>query len=124
MTDTVPANDPSKLGLIEAKLDVLLARVEKAEIASKIPTKDSQPWWTVAAQILGIPVAVTLILLQWSQTQKAPHDIEKTTAETAKLQTEELKARAELQQILEKLASEKSKGCRSTKSNSRTRFPA
>jgi len=110
MNDTPSANDSSKLDLIAARLEVLSARLERAEIASKLPTKDRQPWWTVAAQVLGVPAAVMLILFQWSQTQKAPHEIAKTTVETAKLQTEELKARAELQQILEKLADQKGKG--------------
>lgn len=115
-TPVSPQSD-LKLDLLAAKLETLASRIDgvssKVEAASAkadLPKEQKQPWWTTLTAILGIPGLILLMYLQFSQGGEATANTQKSIAETEKIHTEELKARADLQAQLEVLAEKKSQG--------------
>lgn len=105
------ANDRNtSLEPLSTKLDLLSLKLEKLEVKAGIPTKEKQSWWSVATQFLGLPALIILMVLQLSQTKQTTYDTDKSVAEAAKIRTEELKTRAELQELLDKLAEKKAIG--------------
>ncbi|HEV2802293.1 MAG TPA: hypothetical protein VGW12_17610 [Pyrinomonadaceae bacterium] len=105
------ANDRStSLEPLSTKLDLLSLKLEKLEVTAGIPAKEKQSWWSVATQFLGLPALIILMILQLSQTKQTTYDTDKSVAEAAKIRTEELKTRAELQELLDKLAEKKAIG--------------
>lgn len=109
----------SKLDTVQDKFDVLRDKLEVAE--DKIERVGEQSkntlvappkasWLGTLGQILTVLSVVVLMFLQLRQASLTGPQNEKTIAETQKINTEELKTRAELQKLLDDLAVEKSKG--------------
>ena len=94
----------AKMELISLKLD------QQSTTAGKDNSSDKKAWWTTAVEILALPALVVAILLQVSQTTSNIGVPEKTAAETAKIRTEELKARVELESLIDGLAEKKGEG--------------
>jgi hypothetical protein len=61
-------------------------------------------------EFLALPAAILAIVFQIAQTTGSVQTQEKTAAETQKIKTEEIKTRAELEQLLDSLAEKKQKG--------------
>lgn len=85
-----------RLQTVAAKLDALESKLGGAD-------KTKSPWYSVVAQLLGIPAVLVLMFLQLNQARQAPVDIEKSQAEASKARAEELKTRGELEVILNNL---------------------
>lgn len=98
---TTVAPDP----LLLAKLDLLTAKVDKLDAKPESPKERS--WITVAVQALALPALVATMYLQVSQGGESRSSSELSHAETAKVRTEELKTRAELQIVLDQLESKR-----------------
>jgi len=99
----------TKLDLLSAKIESVSTKVDAAAAKTEM-SKENKPWWTTVTAILGIPAAILIMYLQFSQGGEAKTGTQKNIAETEKIRTEELKARAELQTELETLAEKKSQG--------------
>ena len=105
-------NIQDKFDILQDRVELTDDKVEKLNEQTKgVPTSPPKsPWWVLMGQILTVPAIVVLMLLQLSQASLTGPQNEKTIAETQKINTEELKTRAELQKLLDDLAIEKSKG--------------
>ena len=103
------AND-SDFEALNAKLEILSLKLDKQSLTTDQKSEAKKAWWTTAIEILGLPALVVAILFQVSQTTSNIGVPEKTAAETAKIRTEELKARAELEQLIDDLAEKKGQG--------------
>ncbi|WP_163878354.1 hypothetical protein [Rhizobium laguerreae] len=85
-----------------------LDRQKKANGDIKEPQR--RPWWVTAVEILALPAAIIAIVVQFTAASGNVETNEKTRAETAKIQVEEVKTRVELQSMLDELADKKAKG--------------
>jgi hypothetical protein len=101
-----------QLEALAQRLEVINLKLERNNLeAQRQPPKDKekdQKWWSTAIQFLGLPALVIAMLFQYRQASEIPGNKAKTAAETSKIATEELKARAELQEILNRLEEKKS----------------
>jgi hypothetical protein len=95
----------ARLEVVTANLDKLDAKIERVE--SKQVAKEPQNWWTLAAQILALPALIITMYMQINQGGESKQAAVLTQAQVAKTQAEELKTRAELQELLEKLSRSK-----------------
>ncbi len=102
----------SSSGMLEGQLQSLFNRLEALDVKLERQNlqlqqqpKDAkqQPWWATTIQFLGLPALLIAMFLQFGQATEVPGNKAKTEAETNKLNTEELKARAELQEIVLRL---------------------
>lgn len=94
-----------KLDLLVAEIRATSAKLEVLETNLKSRPATSDPPAERLTVLLGIPALLIVILMNWGQAGLNFHSQEKTIAETEKLRTEELKERAELQQLLSKVES-------------------
>jgi hypothetical protein len=100
----------AKLETLSSRVDNVSMKVDAAAMKAGLPTDQKQPWWTTLTAVLGIPGLIFLMYLQFSQGGEAKANTQKSIAETEKVRTEELKARAELQTELETLTAKKTQG--------------
>lgn len=95
-----------RLGAIEIALERLDRHVEanttKVE-AVAAETKADTSWTSVAIKWLGVPAIVMVMYLQMHQGREASASVDLKRAETAKTAVDELKTRAEIQQMLQDL---------------------
>lgn len=100
--------------IVEKRLDLLEIehkidqRRRDSEAANKAPL--AKPWWASAIEFLALPAAIVAIVLQLTQASSNVQTSAKFEAETAKLRTDEVKTRVELQRMLDDLAETKKRG--------------
>lgn len=98
-----------RLVSVEAALDRLERRTEAGleRVEKSTAGKEEETWWSLATKFLGLPALIVLMYLQLSQGREASESAEVRRAEAAKLQTEELKTRAEVQMLLDSLTAKR-----------------
>src|SRR5215213_3343048 len=87
---------------LRQKLDLIITQNQLAHAQQKPDDPKSGPWYTTLIQFLALPAAVLALYIQWDQAT-SPIQETKTIAETEKIRTEELRARAELEKLLGEL---------------------
>lgn len=97
-------NLDSKMSSITDKTKTIEDKIDKDK------SEEKHPWWFYVSQFATILGVIAVIVLNLSQASQVGPTNEKTVAETQKIRTEELKTRAELEKLLDDLATEKSKG--------------
>jgi len=103
MRDTVE-NELLKahMELALTKIDALAARIEKpGNEKDKAADEKDKPWWTSATAFLALPTAALGLWIAFNQITQHPFDLAKTTAETAKIRSEDTKLRLDIQAQLE-----------------------
>ena len=92
----------SQLRSLFNRLEVLDLKLERQNLQLQQPKDEKkQPWWK--HDLIGLPALLIAMFLQFGQATEVPGNKAKTEAETKKLNTEELKVRAELQEIIQRL---------------------
>lgn len=109
-TENSNSSSRNNFEAIELQLNKLSFQLEKQSLAAELKQPEKKNWWTTAIEVLGLPALVIAILVQVGEATSNLGVPEKTQAEIEKTKTEELKARAELTQLLESIAEKKSKG--------------
>lgn len=100
----------AELRALDHKLEVLSLKMDKQSLEAATKAPSSKPWWGTVVEFLALPAAILAIVFQIYQTTGSVQTQEKTAAETQKIKTEEIKTRAELEQLLDTLAEKKQKG--------------
>ena len=103
----------SELQPIAQKLEILTLKIEKQALEASAKAGTAAPakaWWLTVVEFLALPAAIMAIVFQITQTTGNVQSQEKTAAETQKIRTEEIKTRAELEQLLDTIAEKKQKG--------------
>src|SRR3569623_118287 len=107
----VPASstDPALALLLDTRAELRAMR----ESADK---KKDDPWWTKAAGMLGIPVVIVALMIQFNQFRResAPINSDKQVAEVSKLQAERDKTLAEAEKLRMEIQDQRSKGTLAT----------
>lgn len=94
--------------LEQIKLEIQKLSVEfKEERFKQSQNKKDQPWWITLTQILGIPALLILMFFNFTQSGQSIQNTEKAVAETAKIKTEEIKTRVEIQKLLGELSDQR-----------------
>lgn len=99
--------------VVSAKLEQISTQLKLLEIKTQDRAEAPQKpesWRSIVVQVIAIPAALVALFLQFGQAKDLPLQKDKTVAEISKTQTEELKTRAELQQLLDQLAEKKGQG--------------
>lgn len=102
-----------QLSTVTLAVDRLERRTDSSiEKLDKLAANDKpkETWWGVATKVLGVPALVVLMYMQLSQGKEATDTAALKRAEIAKVNTEEIKTRAELQTTLDELTAKRAVG--------------
>ncbi|WP_457798922.1 hypothetical protein [Methylocystis sp. S23] len=96
--------------ILARKIELLELELKKRDVEAAAKSPAAKPWWSSLVEILALPAAIIAIVFQLTQMSGNVQTEAKTEAETSKIRVEEIKTRAELQEILDTLAEKKQKG--------------
>jgi hypothetical protein len=112
---------------LSRRMDEQARSLEAREAAAAAPVakpEERTPWWTIVAGLLAIPAALVTMYMQFNQAQGTLETTERTGVEIEKLRTEELKARTELELLLEDLRARRDDAGEETAGETATRLEA
>ena len=109
-TATKQSDSNVEFQLLAKKLELMELEQKRRDLETQTKSPKSKPWWASVVEFLALPAAVIAIVFQFTQASGNVQTAAKTEAETSKIRVEEVKARVELQKMLDELAGSKEKG--------------